>query len=37
MAGGGLRRFDVTPLMSFEDGVAAMHKAGTIAYTAPDA
>ena len=37
MAGGGLRRFDVTPLMSFEDGVAAMQKAGTIAYTAPDA
>ena len=36
MAGGGLRRFDITPLMTFEDGLQAMQKAGSVAYTAPD-
>jgi uncharacterized protein with GYD domain len=35
-AGGGLSEFAITPLMSFEDGVEAMKKAGQVAYTAPD-
>ena len=37
MAGGGLKKFHVTPLMSFEDGVEAMRKAGSVAYVAPSA
>ena len=32
MAGGGLTRFDLTPLMSFEDGVEAMQLAQDIRY-----
>ena len=32
MAGGGLTRFDLTPLMSFEDGVQAMQLAQKIRY-----
>ncbi len=35
MAGGGLRFINVTPLMSFEDGVAAMRVAHDIAYRPP--
>ena len=33
MAGGGLTRFDLTPLMSFEDGVQAMELAQKVRYT----
>ena len=32
MAGGGLTRFDLTPLMSFEDGVQAMQLAQEVRY-----
>lgn len=32
MAGGGLRAFECTPLMSFEDGVEAMRVAGKHTY-----
>ena len=32
MAGGGLTRFDLTPLMSFEDGVQAMQLAQNVRY-----
>lgn len=32
MAGGGLTRFDLTPLMSFEDGVHAMQLAQKVRY-----
>ncbi len=32
MAGGGLTRFDLTPLMSFEDGVKAMQLAQDARY-----
>jgi hypothetical protein len=32
MAGGGLTRFDLTPLMSFEDGVQAMQLAQKVRY-----
>lgn len=35
MAGGGLRMFHITPMMTFEDGVAAMQKAQDIAYRPP--
>ncbi len=35
MAGGGLRYFHVTPMMTFEDGVKAMQKSQSIAYVAP--
>ncbi len=35
MAGGGLRFFHVTPLMTFEEGVEAMQQAGQIDYKAP--
>jgi uncharacterized protein with GYD domain len=36
MSGGGLTKFELTPLMTFEDGVDAMKKAGTVNYTAPN-
>lgn len=35
MAGGGLSKFHLTPLMSFEDGVEAMRTAGSLTYKAP--
>ncbi len=35
MAGGGLRHFHITPMMSFEKGVEAMKLAGDLAYQAP--
>ncbi|MFT6303873.1 MAG: hypothetical protein ACI9XK_001079 [Granulosicoccus sp.] len=35
MAGGALRFFHVTPLMTFEDGVKAMKQASQIDYKAP--
>jgi len=37
MAGGSLTTFDVTPLMTFEDGIEAMRVAGTIDYRPPQA
>jgi len=37
MAGGSLTAFDITPLMTFEDGVEAMRVAGTIDYRPPQA
>ncbi|MEH6445329.1 MAG: GYD domain-containing protein [Oceanospirillaceae bacterium] len=35
MAGGALKDFHMTPLMSFEDGVEAMKKAGALNYVPP--
>lgn len=35
MAGGGLRHFHITPMISFEKGVEAMKLAGSLAYQAP--
>lgn len=35
LAGGGLRHFHITPMMSFEEGVQAMTLAGKLAYQAP--
>ena len=35
MAGGALRHFHVTPMMSFEKGVEAMTLAGELTYQAP--
>lgn len=35
MAGGGLRHFHVTPMITFEEGVEAMNKAKLIDYQPP--
>lgn len=35
MAGGGLRYFNITPMMSFEKGVEAMKLANELAYKPP--